>query len=208
MSQYITRHNCDTKCILGIGSNLAGDFGGLTPIVVAACDEIHAEIGQIVSASRLFSTPSFPPGTGPDYVNAALILSTSLPAEDLLGRLHKIEQRFARVRNRRWSARTLDLDLLDFGGIIQPDLAVWTYWHDLAPEEQARLAPDRLILPHPRIQDRAFVLVPLADIAPDWVHPILGRSVMQMLQDLPADDISAIHALDSPASLALPGAGR
>jgi 2-amino-4-hydroxy-6-hydroxymethyldihydropteridine diphosphokinase len=62
----------------------------------------------------------------------------------------------------------------------------------LPPEDQARLAPDRLILPHPRLQDRAFVLVPLADVAPDWRHPLSGLSVDQMLQALPAEDVAAV----------------
>ena len=81
------------------------------------------------------------------------------------------------------------------GGQVVPDRDTWSQWRDLPPEEQARRAPDRLILPHPRLQDRAFVLVPLADIAPDWVHPVSGHSVRQMLSALPPDEINAVRPM-------------
>ena len=67
--------------------------------------------------------------------------------------------------------------------------------HDLDPDLQGKAAPDRLILPHPRLQDRAFVLVPLADVAADWVHPVLGKSVAQMLADLPAAARAEVHPI-------------
>ena len=68
-------------------------------------------------------------------------------------------------------------------------------WRGLTPEAQQSRAPDRLILPHPRLHERAFVLVPLADVAPDWVHPVLGRSVQQMLDDLPQAARDEVEAL-------------
>lgn len=78
-----------------------------------------------------------------------------------------------------------------------PDSATFEEWHGLSPREQAEATPDQLILPHPRLQDRAFVLVPLADVAPDWVHPILGKSVARMLADLPEADRAEIRPMQS-----------
>ena len=69
------------------------------------------------------------------------------------------------------------------------------HWRDLAPADQSRLAPTTLILPHPRLQDRAFVLVPMADIAPDWRHPVLGLTVTEMLARLDPADIRAVTPL-------------
>ena len=68
-------------------------------------------------------------------------------------------------------------------------------WMTLSAENQKQKWPDQLILPHPRLQDRAFVLVPLADVAPDWVHPVLGRTVLEMRDALPAEDLDQIVPL-------------
>jgi 2-amino-4-hydroxy-6-hydroxymethyldihydropteridine diphosphokinase len=76
-----------------------------------------------------------------------------------------------------------------------PDAETQDAWRDLSLEEQVQKAPDRLILPHPRVQDRAFVLVPLGDVAPDWVHPCLGRSVAEMRDALPKEALEEVVAL-------------
>ena len=112
-----------------------------------------------------------------------------------MGVLHDIESLFGRARDVRWGQRSLDLDLLALGDVVQPDATVFQVWHDLEIEAQKRTAPDRLILPHPRLQERAFVLCPLSDVAADWVHPILGLSVTEMLGRLPKDDVESVVAL-------------
>jgi 2-amino-4-hydroxy-6-hydroxymethyldihydropteridine diphosphokinase len=112
-----------------------------------------------------------------------------------MARLHAVEARFGRRRTQRWGMRTLDIDLLAMGDSVLPDAETQDDWRLLPPDAQVRRTPDRLILPHPRLQDRAFVLVPLADVAPDWVHPRTGKSVRQMLAELPAADRDAVKPL-------------
>ena len=149
------------------------------------------------SVSRLYATPCFPAGSGPDYVNAAAAVTVpaGLTADDTLAHLLAVELEFGRERQRRWGMRTLDLDLIAWGDLILPDRGDFDYWRCLDPALQAKAAPDRLILPHPRLQDRAFVLVPLADIAPNWHHPVLGLTVSQMLAALPEADRRAVVPL-------------
>ena len=152
---------------------------------------------QVIDTSRFFATPCFPAGAGPDYVNA--VVSVRIPAETgpeaALANLHAIEAEFGRARTVRWGMRTLDLDLVAWGDSVLPDVATQDHWRSLPPESQQRVAPDRLILPHPRLQDRAFVLVPMADIAPNWCHPLLGLTVEQMLAALPAADREDVRPL-------------
>ncbi len=151
--------------------------------------------GVIVAVSRFFRTPAYPPGSGPDFVNVAALLRTALAPGPLLAALHAIEARYGRERLTRWGERTLDIDLLAVEDRILPDEATLRHWMDLAPARQRVEAPDRLILPHPRLHERAFVLIPLAEIAPGWRHPLTGRTVAEMAAALPEADKSAICPL-------------
>lgn len=91
--------------------------------------------------------------------------------------------------------RTLDLDLIALGSWVLPDRAGYQYWLDLPLEQQMVETPDKLILPHPRVQDRGFVLVPLCDVFPDWVHPILGKTAAELCAALPKTELEAILPL-------------
>ncbi|MGB8621982.1 MAG: 2-amino-4-hydroxy-6-hydroxymethyldihydropteridine diphosphokinase [Paracoccaceae bacterium] len=195
MPQVGTGSETDTLALVALGGNAISDRGGPAETLRAALRELDGESVRLVAQSPLYATPCFPPGAGPDFVNAAAVLETSLGAEALLTHLHGIERRFGRTRRVRWGQRTLDLDLLDFGGQVRPDAAGHVHWRDLPPAKQKRQAPDEIILPHPRLQDRAFVLVPLADVAPDWRHPVTGQTVRQMLAALPEAEKAAIRAL-------------
>ncbi len=190
------------QVLIALGANLP--LAGASPAetLTAAVAEISARGLGTVRVSRLFRTPCFPAGAGPDYVNAAAELtvpSGAGPAEREAGRLlailHQIEAQFGRERLQRWGMRTLDIDLIAFGDLVLPDSAMQEAWRTMPKDRQPGVAPDRLILPHPRLQDRAFVLVPLADVAPNWRHPLLGRTVADLLADLPQADRDAVRAL-------------
>jgi 2-amino-4-hydroxy-6-hydroxymethyldihydropteridine diphosphokinase len=177
----------DQEYLIALGGNLPSDLGPPEKTLHAALDALAEGPVTILAVSRFFATPCFPPGAGPDYVNAALILRSDLTPARMLDLLHRIEARFGRKRLQRWGMRTLDLDLLAAGARVLPDAVTQTRWREVPVAQQIDAVPDQLILPHPRLQDRAFVLVPLADVAPDWVHPLTGQSVEQMCAALPED---------------------
>ena len=184
-----------STALVALGSNQLSSSGNPAETLVEAKNRLSREIGTNHLASRFFSTPSFPPGSGPDFVNAAVAFDCDLDPRHLMEALHDIEADMGRVRTNRWGQRTLDLDLLAVGALVLPDRATYERWRNLPPERQTTETPQQLILPHPRMQDRGFVLVPLADIAPDWVHPVLGRTVLEMLSDLPTGALDGIVAL-------------
>jgi len=145
--------------------------------------------------SDFYETPCFPAGSGPDFVNMAAKISTDLSAAEVLQILHDVEEGLGRVRLKRWGARVIDIDLIAFNDQIEPDESVFKHWQNLPQEQQKTQAPEQLILPHPRMQDRAFVLIPLRDVAPDWVHPVFNKTVSQMAADLPKAEIAAVKRL-------------
>lgn len=192
----------EKQLVVAFGTNQS--FGDISPdaLIAAALREIAVVLDADVRPSGLFRTPCFPVGAGPDYLNAAALvtLQQARTPDRVLADLHAVEARFGRVRQARWGARTLDIDLLAMGDMVLPDPQTHQYWRDLPVDAQQRQTPDRLILPHPRLQDRAFVLVPLADVAAGWRHPILGRSVEEMLDALPMADRAEVVRLTRAAS--------
>lgn len=192
------------QALIALGGNM--NFGGLSPegVMTSALHAIAQAGLTVTRQSRLYATPAFPAGSGADYVNAALRLDLATPhtPESLYRVLAGIEQAHDRQRLRRWGARTLDIDILGIEGVIHPDLATFRAWADLPPASQARRTPSGIILPHPRLHERAFVLVPLMDIAPDWLHPVYGKTVAQMLASLPPTETAAV----TPISAKTPGA--
>lgn len=168
--------------VVGIGANLPAPDGA-SPLEAArrAAGRLDALPGlRLRALSRWFHTEPVPPSGQPCYVNAIALLAAESgaaqpdPAE-LLAWLQAIEAQAGRTRGERNAARTLDLDIIamgEAGGTV-------------------RVAPDP-VLPHPRAHLRAFVLVPLLDVAPEWVHPVLGRSAKNLLDELPDQGLRQI----------------
>ncbi|MCY4180325.1 MAG: 2-amino-4-hydroxy-6-hydroxymethyldihydropteridine diphosphokinase [Litoreibacter sp.] len=195
MPQPATQTIVNKLCHIALGANATSSIGTPLLTIKGVILSLADDSLSISKVSRFYATPAFPAGSGPDFVNAVLEARTSLSATDLLARLHHVEAELGRERHERWGARVIDLDLLSYGDLIYPDRESFAYWFDLPLEAQKQTAPEGLILPHPRIQDRAFVLGPLCDIAPDWHHPVLGRSARELFDALPLEDRESLKPL-------------
>lgn len=180
---------------IALGSNAVTMDESSISILQKAISAISERLCFVDVTSSFYQTPCFPAGAGPDYVNAVIAVRSDLEPRDLLAGLHLIEADFGRVREVRWGQRTLDLDLVATEGCVLPDVETVRTWIDLPMERQMSEAPSELLLPHPRLQDRAFVLVPWAEIAPDWRHPILGLTVTEMLDALSESEKAEIRAI-------------
>ena len=145
---------------------LGGNLGDVKQTFQTACDALK-ETCKIITISKLYHTPALTmPDSAPqpDYWNAAIHVQTQLPADTLLAELHRVEALHHRKRIEHWGSRTLDLDLIAYEQLIST---------------QAELK-----LPHPETQSRLFVLQPLMDIAPFWVHPVTGENLSTMITHL------------------------
>lgn len=161
--------------LIALGSNLSSHAGDPRTTLRAALERLAQNGIEITAVSRFFRTPAWPDPHDPDFVNAVARVTTELSPSGLIALLHEIETAFGRVRGARNAPRTLDLDLLDYDGRIETGPPV---------------------LPHPRIEARGFVLAPLKDVAPDWRHPVSGKSAEELLATIPAEEVLAIRPFD------------
>ena len=185
----------ETYSIIALGSNGQERVEDNLKEVESSLKDIEQAGLRILNQSSFYQTPCFPAGAGPDFVNAVVIVESDKSARAILDCLHEIEHDRGRIRAKRWGQRVIDIDLLAKGEQVCPDADTVLRWVHLPLNEQLEKAPDQLILPHPRIQDRGFVLVPLVEIAPDWRHPVLGLSAKEMLEALPAQEMAEIKRL-------------
>lgn len=179
--------------LVALGSNSSDNLVGTLHLVECAIEKLLIESITLSNKSQFYQTPAFPIGAGPDFINCVLAAETELSPEELLAEFHAIEAELGRVRGNRWEQRVIDIDLLSYEELVKPDESVVRDWIDMALSEQMKRTPEQMLLPHPRIQDRAFVLVPMMDVAPEWVHPILGKTTTQMYDALPDGLVNEIR---------------
>lgn len=151
--------------LIALGSNRQGPWGLPRDTVEKALARLNGGGIRVKRASSLLVSAPFGVTDQPPFVNAVAEVATALGPEALLQRLHLIERMAGRRRTLRWGPRTLDLDLLDYDGLLRP-------------------APARPVLPHPGIAERIFVLAPIAEIAPRWRHPVSHLTAAAMLRRL------------------------
>lgn len=190
--------SCDlnaTKAFVALGANDLAESGLLKNRLAQAIADLDGDDIAVGAVSEFYKTPCFPEGYGNDFVNAAIEIETSLSPSALMTRLHALEHAYGRQRKLRWGTRSLDLDLIAFGDLVLPNLATFQHWESLPLDRQMSDTPAELILPHPRLQQRAFVIVPLMDIAPDWRHPVSGATIADMYMALPAAEVDAVTRL-------------
>jgi 2-amino-4-hydroxy-6-hydroxymethyldihydropteridine diphosphokinase len=171
------RRSLKTEALVALGSNLPGPWGEPRQTIENAFAALDSGPTRLLGVSPVYRTKPMGRPHQPDYFNAVAIVDTALPPRALLRRLKILERESGRRGTPApWGPRTLDLDILAYGNVVEG-------WHSRKPGfDRPGVKP--LVLPHPHLHQRAFVLKPLADIAPDWRHPVLGRKAKDFWRDL------------------------
>ena len=164
--------NAHGKVLVGLGANSPGPWGSPAKTLKRALRELERRGITVEAVSNLYETAAMGAARQPPYVNQVALLATSLPAPALLRLLKQIEAQAGRRGGRLWGPRTLDLDIIDYKGMT-------LNWSG-SRKTMARARVRPLVLPHPQLELRPFVLRPLLDIAPDWRHPVLNLSAEEL----------------------------
>lgn len=176
-------------CWLALGSNLS--YGDMQPIEVleAAIAALKDAGLDGVEVSFFYRTAPVPKSDQPDFINCVVTGCADHSALEMLEVCQSIEMSFGRDRVVRWGARTLDIDILNYGDQIYPSLEEW---HAVANNVSPDTEMSKLVLPHPYMHARAFVLKPLSDVVRLWRHPVYNRTADDLYSDLPADDRAGV----------------
>ncbi|WP_298737620.1 2-amino-4-hydroxy-6-hydroxymethyldihydropteridine diphosphokinase [uncultured Chitinophaga sp.] len=142
---------------------IGGNLGNRTENLQLAVQSIHQQAGKVIKASALYETAPWGNVQQPDYLNQALQIETSLPPLDLLHTTMNIERTIGRIRQEKWGARVIDIDIIFYNNEV--------------------ISLPELKLPHPRMQYRRFVLAPLNEIVPELVHPVLKQDIRTLLAE-------------------------
>ena len=165
-----------SQILVGVGANYTGWWGAPSATIERALAQLDEKGVQVRAVSHLYETAAVGRAGQPPYVNTVAVIETAMPPEALLRRLKQIERAAGRRGGSPWGPRTLDLDILDYKGRVQN-------WRGTVPRF-ARAGWRPLILPHPWIESRPFVLRPLLDVAPDWRHPVTRKSARTLWRRL------------------------
>jgi 2-amino-4-hydroxy-6-hydroxymethyldihydropteridine diphosphokinase len=142
---------------------LGGNLGNRTAYLAQAREHIAARVGSITQSSKIYETAAWGNTEQPSFLNQVLEVQTDLTPEQVLQQVNTIEQELGRVRHEHWGSRVIDIDILFYGQLV--------------------LQSQRLTIPHPQLHLRRFTLMPLAEIAAHLVHPVLGQSIYELLED-------------------------
>ena len=182
--------------VVVLGSNLSSKFGNSAETLKKCVDEITSNpVIEALLESNWYISSSFLNKREPRYVNVGIRFTSKLKPITLLNFTSGLENKYGRKRQERWGPRTCDIDILLCDQLILPSKLYFKKWLNLNLSEQTKLVPDKLILPHPRLQERTFFLKPLNDLQPDWIHPFLKMKAKEMLDSLPPYELESIQEL-------------
>ena len=169
------------KYLIALGSNLETQNLSRLEIINKAIEYFSQLNIILIKVSSFWESRSYPDKSQPDFINAVSEVHSELNPYQILYALKNIEKKMGRKNKTRWGNRVLDLDIIGSGSIILPNNFEFNKWLKMPLKKQIKIQPDELILPHPRIQDRLFVLRPLNEVDPYWTHPVLNKTPLELI---------------------------